>query len=257
MPKSSKKSAAKKTPITNSTSTSRYEKITIVVSIFSIIAAIVIGILTILNSNAIARLDREVYAPELQYFWGQNEQDSIFLEVANSGKTSAENVSIDIFYNLPYILENCKALAPFQDLQQVKPLQNQHITYRVPILPSSGAFILSCELYSPNAFIVLDKETQQVIPLIISDINDIKTWTYQSISLSDVIISVQVISGNSNPALEMAKSPTVSLRRATELTEDAYRRIYEEYTVLFDNMTILNMGTVNVTPSYPYPTPTP
>jgi hypothetical protein len=272
MAKARNKKSAEPAPISKPEESSRYQRITIAISIFSIIASLIVGILSITNSYAIARLDKEAYAPKLQYFWGQSRTDSIFLQIVNAGETSADNVIVDILYRGPYILSNCRALPPFQDMEQVKPAESWHIDYRLPVIPSSGVFILNCEVYYPYMMAVFDREsmktflnrnnqaTPEIVPvsgvesLILSDKNDIKEWSPKPTALSDIIASTFIFSSTSKPGLLIGEPPTVSVLHAVSLTEEAYKKIEAKYTIWMDDIVVIPLPLDH---TYPYPTPTP
>ena len=117
----------------------------LIIATASMILSAIIGIISIVNNNSIARLDKEVYVPRLQYRLGQEEVGYIFMEVSNQGNVSANNVVVNIDWKPPYVsLNECSVQPPYQDVMPVQPVLANNRTYRLTVLQINGVFKVIC-----------------------------------------------------------------------------------------------------------------
>ena len=124
------------------------------IALISILFSTFIGVISIWNSNSIARLAKEIYVPRLQYRTGPaTESNHLYIEVLNYGAASANDITVVINWRPPYSLSQCKVQPPYQDVQPVLPIAEDNLTFRFSTLPIDGSFMVICEIVSSSAFI--------------------------------------------------------------------------------------------------------
>ena len=121
-----------------------YRTPTTLISLCSLLITAIIGVITILNTRYIARLDKEVYIPNLQYSMYSDGYGSTYFETINQGYASAQNLTVTISWSTFIYLEDCHALPPYQDIMPVKPVVENNITYRLSSLPVQSVFKIVC-----------------------------------------------------------------------------------------------------------------
>jgi len=123
-----------------------YKNPSLIISIASIALSAIVGVLSILNSNSIARLDKEIYIPILQYKMGQEEAGFFYFEVLNQGLDSARGVIVDINWESYIQLSECSPQPPHQDIKPIEPQLVNNLTYRLNILEMDGTFKIICKI---------------------------------------------------------------------------------------------------------------
>lgn len=123
-----------------------YKNPSLIISIASIALSAIVGILSILNSNSIARLDKDIYIPILQYRMGQEEVGFFYFEILNQGLDSARGVIMDINWESYIQLSECSPQPPYQDVNPIEPQLVNNLTYRLNILEMDGAFKVICKI---------------------------------------------------------------------------------------------------------------
>jgi hypothetical protein len=123
-----------------------YKNPTIILAFISVFTSTAVGILSIINANQIARLDKDIYIPTLQYQISQYQPGSVIIEVINKGAASATDVTVSINWGAMTELGNCKPAPPFQGLVAITPVINGNISYNIPRLAIEESFILICEI---------------------------------------------------------------------------------------------------------------
>jgi hypothetical protein len=215
------------------------------ISILAIITSTFVGILSIINSRAIANLDKKVYVPKLQYRIGQEEIGKIYIETINQGYAYADNVTVVVNWKTIEI-KNCIPQAPFQDIQPVEPVIPGNLTFRLESLFPGDIFKLICEIYVPSdAISVLQSgasepeytptslpsepeytptslpseltiPTDSILRLLIDGTVDQLNTTIpvqipipQQIDLLKDIVSVKVTAKNSSPGIEIGRPQNI------------------------------------------------
>jgi hypothetical protein len=123
----------------------------LLVTIISIVLSTLVGILSIVNSNSIAHIDKDFYVPRLKYQITQEKTGYINIEVSNQGAALASGVSININWKPQIQLDECSAQPPYQDIQSIQPVVQENLTYRLSDLPINGVFTIVCRIETnPN-----------------------------------------------------------------------------------------------------------
>lgn len=130
----------------NDKSDSWYKNPSLIISIASIALSAVVGVLSILNSNSIAHLNKEVYIPILQYRIGQEQDGYFYFEVTNHGLDSAKGIIMDINWKSYIQLSECSSQPPYQDIKPTEPQIANNLTYRLNVLEMEAAFKVVCKI---------------------------------------------------------------------------------------------------------------
>jgi hypothetical protein len=202
-----------------------YKNPSLVVSIFSIFAATLVGILSIINSRAIAHLDKDVYVPKLAYRIGQEEIGKIYVEIINQGSVSAKNVILILDWNIIEI-KDCASQPPFQNHQPVQPILPKNLTFKAESLFPGGIYKIICNIDMASPYNAVDNSTSDGTPVAevyvgtptavveemqIPDTFNITILTTIELNLQSDFMRVNVIAENSLPATEIGRPQKIRI----------------------------------------------
>jgi hypothetical protein len=174
MPKASKNSQ----PASTNPEPNWVKHLPLVAAFLSILASTFVGILSILNSRAISRLDREVFIPSLRYRLVADPEITssgaieltLSLEVSNYGQALAKNVVVSMSWE-ELELGDCLPSPPYQYLKPIEPIVERNLSYRLETLPVGGVFVIVCQTVSLRAMSLPphDPDVIEATPSPISD----------------------------------------------------------------------------------------
>jgi hypothetical protein len=164
-----------------------YKNPATLLTVISVLLSTIVGIAAILNSNSIARLDREVYVPNLIYRVGQNSIGNVYFEATNQGAIVAQQITVSINWaGYAIDLQKCTPSPPYQDIQLVQPVVEHNFTYRLLSLPNGAAFRVACEISASTSISSVDPDS---IPFTLGDLLDINNIPMPSALPGNIPIS--------------------------------------------------------------------
>lgn len=167
-----------------------YKNVPIIISLISILASTIVGIIAIINSRYVARLDKDIYTPNLQYEINQDSPGKIYFDIVNQGYASAEDLSVALNWKNSILLNDCIVSPPYQDVQPIQPLTHNNITYRLSSLPVNAKFRIECTI-----FIIIHEYTLSIPEFLIG------TYTPSPAELS-ATPTLWIINADSTPTPE-------------------------------------------------------